>query len=176
MEWLLSAIHCSFTGTYSNLENHPRVIGAVKKSKKKGPGSVVSTSTAASSAAPSLISESSVSIDSEPPLSDYAPSTVAGDDDDDDNESISSDGTITLSRPPPVRPKGESKEERKARKLGVKAERSARRQEKKTRQETFAGERKGLLKSRERAVGAGRASDLTALASGGQGTINVVRL
>ena len=152
------------TGTYSNLENHPRMIGVARKEKKKP------TVAAAPASVPDLDEEA------EPSLEDMARSNH-GDDGDSDDASVSSDGTVRAEpRAPPVRPRGETKEDKKARKLAVKAERSARRVEKKTRQETFGLERKTQLKGHERAVGSGRASDLTALASGGTGTINVVRL
>lgn len=147
-------------GTYSNLENHPRMIGVARKEKKKQPSAVPT---------PELDEEA------EPSLDGF--SQNGDNDDDDDNESVSSDGTVRAEpRAPPIRPRGETKEDKKARKLAVKAERSARRVEKKTRQETFGLERKTQLKGHERAVGSGRASDLTALASGGTGSVNVVRL
>lgn len=120
-------------------------------------------------------------LEQEPTLESLRASSTNDDADDaaSDNESISSDGTVratTTSREPIRRQKNESKDEKRARKHAVKAERSARRTEKKARQETFGNERRQQIKGHERAVGAGRASDLTALASGGTGAVNVVRL
>jgi len=158
------------------------MIGVAKREKKKGSSSASTATTSTTSNIPTSIASSSSSAPSEvdeeaePSLDDFA-SSRGGDDVDSDAETVSSDGTVRAEpRAPPVRPRGESTEDKKARKLAVKAERSARRVEKKTRQETFGMERKTQLKGHERAVGSGRASDLTALASGGTGTVNVVRL
>jgi protein LTV1 len=160
------------------------MIGIPRKEKKKSAsGSTISTSTTTSNI-PASIASSRPNLnqvveddnDDEPPLEDFA-SQRDGAEDGSDAETISSEGTVRAEpRLPPSRPRGESKEDKKARKLGVKAERSARRVEKRTRQETFGQERKTQLKGHERAVGSGRASDLTALASGGAGGVNVVRL
>ena len=161
------------------------MIGVAKREKKKGSSSASTATTSTTSNIPTSIASSSsssapseVDEEAEPSLEDFASSRGGGDDDvDSDAETVSSDGTVRAEpRAPPVRPRGESAEDKKARKLAVKAERSARLVEKKTRQETFGMERKTQLKGHERAVGSGRASDLTALASGGTGTVNVVRL
>jgi protein LTV1 len=160
------------------------MIGVAKREKKKGSSSASTATTSTTSNIPTSIASSSssssvpseVDEEAEPSLEDFA-SSRGGDDVDSDAETVSSDGTVRAEpRAPPVRPRGESAEDKKVRKLAVKAERSARRVEKKTRQETFGLERKTQLKGHERAVGSGRASDLTALASGGTGTVNVVRL
>jgi protein LTV1 len=59
-----------------------------------------------------------------------------------------------------TRAKGESAEERKARKAGVKAERANRRAEKKAHKETFGDERKRQIATHAKAVSGGRAADV----------------
>ncbi|KAL1405070.1 Protein ltv1 [Vanrija albida] len=65
-----------------------------------------------------------------------------------------------------ARPKGESAEERKARKNAVKEQRANRRQEKKKHTETFGAERKRQIASHQKMVGGGRAADVAVGARG----------
>lgn len=152
------------TGTKSNLENHPRLIGATKK-KQPANGSRFKGG---------IIREEDDFDDSEPAL-DAASSNGHADDDDDDETSsqVSSDGTITTLTPHTTvsRPRNESKEDKKARKASVKADRGARRVEKKQRQELFSGERRKMLNKEKKGLEGGRAADLS-LKEG----VNVVRL
>ncbi|WVO17227.1 hypothetical protein L204_104919 [Cryptococcus depauperatus] len=61
-----------------------------------------------------------------------------------------------------IRSKGETAEEKKARKATVKAERNLRRAEKKNHKETFATERKRQIRNHNKMVGNGRAADVPA--------------
>ena len=76
-------------------------------------------------------------------------------------EDSSGSETETEARQTIARPKGESTEDRKARKNAVKAERAARRVEKRNHQKTFADERKRQLANHKKMVGGGKAADLT---------------
>ncbi|WVQ77750.1 40S ribosomal protein S27 [Cryptococcus sp. DSM 104548] len=72
-----------------------------------------------------------------------------------------------------ARQKGEATDEKKARKAAVKAERAARRAEKKSHTETFATERKKQLKSAGKMVADGKAADVP---SGREGVVLAVDL
>ncbi|KAK4686821.1 protein LTV1, partial [Tremellales sp. Uapishka_1] len=79
----------------------------------------------------------------------------AGSDSDSGSETETEDRYKTTSRP-----KGETKDDRKARKGAVKAERSARRAEKKAHKQTFGDERKKQLNQHKKLVANGKAADL----------------
>lgn len=101
-----------------------------------------------------------------------APTEPIEEDDDESSDATETESTyqqkVTVARP-----KGESKEDRKARKAAVKAERQDRRLEKKSKQELFDGERKKQLSKHSQLVGNGKAADLSVAA---KGRVNTVRL
>jgi protein LTV1 len=65
-----------------------------------------------------------------------------------------------------ARKKGESAEEKRARKAAVKAERANRRAEKKSHKETFNEERKRQIAGHRKAVTGGKAADIAVGAKG----------
>lgn len=97
----------------------------------------------------------------------------ASDDEDEDSGDDTETESTYQQKVTVARPKGESKEERKARKAAVKAERQDRRLEKKTRQELFNGERKKQLTKHVQLVSNGKAADLTVSA---RDRVNTVKL
>ncbi|WWD20322.1 hypothetical protein CI109_104798 [Kwoniella shandongensis] len=135
--------------TYTNTENHPAVIR---------------TRTAAQTKARA-----------EAAARQAATATQADDNSDDDEENDEDDsGSETEREGGPrvtvARQKGESAEERKARKAAVKSERQARRAEKKSHKETFSTERKRQLASHKKLVSNGRAADV---AVGSRGVVSL---
>ncbi|KAJ9123335.1 hypothetical protein QFC22_001534 [Naganishia vaughanmartiniae] len=129
--------------TYSNIENHPAKLSVANKHPKKR-------------------SQRS-----------RAATEEASDDEDEDSEDDTETESTYQQKVTVARPKGESKEERKARKAAVKAERQDRRFEKKTRQELFNGERKKQLTKHVQLVSNGKAADLTVSA---RDRVNTVKL
>ncbi|KIJ28158.1 hypothetical protein M422DRAFT_235698 [Sphaerobolus stellatus SS14] len=111
--------------TYSNLENHPRLIRA--RQTKPVPKIQLDPRTGMPSMDP--------------------PKNQPESEDSEDDEDGDSDDTIGKPRRATIaRPKNETKEERKARKLAVKQERQTRRQDKKALREQFSSERKQQVK------------------------------
>lgn len=87
--------------------------------------------------------------------------------------SDSDSGSATERDTPKVtvaRAKGETAEQRKARKAAVKAERASRRAEKKQHKQTFGDERKRQLASQKKMVSNGRAADM---AVGSRGVVSL---
>ncbi len=129
---------CS-TATFSNLENHPRVIKA--RNSKPIPQIRLDPKTGL----PSIVEDK--------PARKQAQSDSSGTDDEDTRRMSSAAGsgpwadTLTAVRVTIARPKEETAEEKKARKQAVKAERQARRSEKKTTRETFSKETKRQVQS-----------------------------
>lgn len=141
--------------TYTNTENHPGVIGLRSAAEKRRRAEARAQAEAAV-----------------PP--------PRGQDEDEESDS----GSETEREEPRVtvaRPKGETAEEKKARKAAVKAERSvsivdylaahntdiqSRRAEKKAHTATFGEERKKQLATHKKMVGGGRAADVTVGARG----------
>jgi len=146
--------------TYTNTDNHPGVIGLRSAAEKRR--------RAEARAQAALDAEATV------------PLPRAQDDEEEESDS----GSDTERDEPKVtvaRPKGESPEEKKARKAAVKAERSvsfssrvsrsstdlqSRRAEKKAHTATFGDERKKQLATHKKMVGGGRAADVTVGAKG----------
>lgn len=81
--------------------------------------------------------------------------------DDSETASDATETEETARRATVSRPKGESADDKRARKAAVKAERQARRVEKRSRQEIFAGERRKQVGQHARRVGAGGAADVS---------------
>ncbi|KAL7425169.1 Protein ltv1 [Cryptotrichosporon argae] len=134
--------------TYTNTDNHPGMIRSRSATETKRRAEARARREAEAAAA----------------QAEAAAAAPAGYDDDDDS------GSETETETPRVtvaRKKGESAEERKARKAGVKAERSARRAEKKQHKETFGTERKRQLASHQKLVANGRAADLSVASAHG---------
>lgn len=128
------------TATFSNLENHPRVIKA--RNSKPVPKIRLDPKTGL----PSVVEDK--------PARKQPQSDSSGTDDEDDSRRMSSPvslglwaDTWTAVRVTITRPKEETAEEKKARKQAVKAERQARRSEKKTTRETFSKETKRHVQS-----------------------------
>lgn len=94
----------------------------------------------------------------------------------DESSETESDGDLTeteeTARKTIARAKGESKDDKKARKAAVKADRANRRAEKKDRQELFNGERRKQIMQHSRLVGNGGAADITALAQMKMGALS----
>ncbi|KAJ9123752.1 hypothetical protein QFC24_003526 [Naganishia onofrii] len=129
--------------TYSNIENHPAKLSVANKHPKK------------------RTQRSRAAIDE------------ASDEEDEDSGDDTETESTYQQKVTVARPKGETKEERKARKAAVKAERQDRRFEKKTRQELFSGERKKQLTKHAQLVSNGKAADLTVSA---RDRVNTVKL
>ncbi|KAL1951247.1 hypothetical protein VTO73DRAFT_396 [Trametes versicolor] len=110
--------------TFSNLENHPRVIKA--RNSKPVPKIRLDPKTGL----PSVVEDK--------PARKQPQSDSSGTDDEDDSRPV----RVTIARP-----KEETAEEKKARKQAVKAERQARRSEKKTTRESFSKETKRQVQS-----------------------------
>ncbi|GJJ09602.1 hypothetical protein Clacol_003825 [Clathrus columnatus] len=115
--------------TYSNLENHPRLIRA--RDTKSTPKIKLDPKTGLP-----IVALASIPTQKLKDLEEER-----------DEESQDSDSTDRPSRTTIIRPRDESKEEKKARKMIVKQERQARRQDKKAKQELFSNERKQLVKT-----------------------------
>ncbi|KAJ9104316.1 hypothetical protein QFC19_003956 [Naganishia cerealis] len=130
--------------TYSNIENHPASLKVVNKHPKK-----------------KTQQQSSAATD------------LASDEDDEDSGDDTETESTYQQKVTVARPKGESKEERKARKAAVKAERQDRRFEKKSKQEMFNSERKKQLSKHVQLVGNGKAADLTVSA---RDRVNTIKL
>lgn len=128
------------TATFSNLENHPRVIKA--RNSKPVPKIRLDPKTGL----PSVVEDK--------PARKQPQSDSSGTDDEDNSRRMSSPvnlglwaDTWTAVRVTIARPKEETAEEKKARKQAVKAERQARRSEKKTTRESFSKETKRQVQS-----------------------------
>lgn len=129
------------TATFSNLENHPRVITA--RSSKPVPKIRLDPKTGL----PSVVEEDSK-------RKQLQPDSSATDSEEEDSRRTSAaapsgsctDATTAV-RVTIARSKNETAEEKKARKQAVKAERQARRSEKKTTRETFSKETKRQVQS-----------------------------
>ncbi|WVQ78926.1 40S ribosomal protein S27 [Cryptococcus sp. DSM 104549] len=115
--------------TYTNTENHPGLIRSRTAAQTK-----------ARAAAQAAAAETAAAKQAE---------EEAQDDEDDSGSETEREGgpRVTIARK-----KGESADDKKARKAAVKAERSARRAEKKSHTETFATERKKQLQSHKKLV------------------------
>ncbi|TXT04366.1 hypothetical protein VHUM_04133 [Vanrija humicola] len=134
--------------TYTNTENHPGTIRIRSSEEQKARllrRAEEAEKAAARAAAKAL--------------------PVTEEDDDSGSETEREAPKVTVSRP-----KGESAEERKARKAAVKEQRANRRQEKKKHTETFGAERKRQIASHQKMVGGGRAADV---AVGSRGVVSL---
>ncbi|KAF4611400.1 hypothetical protein D9613_004171 [Agrocybe pediades] len=119
--------------TYTNLENHPRLIRA--RDPKPTPTIVLDRKTGMPSVLKKVEKEKTTT-----GRVSFAPTSDDTGDSDSDNETQRGSARTI------ARPRNESKEEKKARKAAVKAERQARRVEKKTTKEQFGAEVKDQKK------------------------------
>ncbi|EIW71508.1 hypothetical protein TREMEDRAFT_27740 [Tremella mesenterica DSM 1558] len=124
--------------TYTNTENHPAVIRTKRPSEMKKAAAINFSS------------------------QDSHPRADHQEDDESDSGSETERETPTTI----TRIKGETTQERKARKSAVKADRASRRQEKREHRETFSSERKRQLNAHKRLVGGGKAADLNIVSRG----------
>ncbi|KAH9486346.1 Protein LTV1 [Psilocybe cubensis] len=120
--------------TYTNLENHPRLIRA--RDMTPGPKIVLDRKTGMPSV---LKTAESKKLNSKTTRVSFGPST------DESNDTESDEGTVRRSAAV-GRPRDETKEEKKARKAAIKAERQTRRAEKKSTKEQFGAEVKDQKK------------------------------
>ena len=160
--------------TYSNIENHPRMLrlqGSLdgSKKKRKGPQSITSQA--------SSIPPARISLDPKTgfPVVVSANGQANGHDATEDGDS---DATIDADelnmyakRQTVARAKDETPEQKKARKAEVKAERQARRVEKKGTKETFGQERKRQIKTQQN-----RLREAADVGKGNQRGIGVMKL
>ncbi|KAF8963873.1 Low temperature viability protein-domain-containing protein [Flammula alnicola] len=123
--------------TYTNLENHPRLIRA--RDPKPVPKIVLDRKTGL----PSVLDTSDKT---KPPTNRVSFATGSDDTDDSDSDHGRDSQLPTAPGQSIARPRNESKEEKKARKATVKAERQARRVEKKSTKEQFGAEVKDQKK------------------------------
>ncbi|TFK17375.1 Low temperature viability protein [Coprinopsis marcescibilis] len=120
--------------TYSNFENHPRLIRAIDSRPKSVPKIVLDPKTGL----PSVESSSPLNQARERRVAKPRKSTLSNSEDSD--ESDSDTDTIEYRRAAVSRPRSETKEEKKARKAAVKVAKQTRRVEKKTTQTQFDAE------------------------------------
>ncbi|CAK9784025.1 LTV-domain-containing protein [Cutaneotrichosporon oleaginosum] len=118
--------------TYTNTENHPGMIRVRNSEQAKERALRRAEAAAAAEAARAR----------------------DGEEEEDSGSETEREAKVTIARP-----KGESAEERKARKKATKAEKANRRAEKKAHTLTFKDERKRQLTAHQKAVGGGRAAD-----------------
>jgi protein LTV1 len=125
-----------YTATYSNLENHPRLIRA------RDPKPVFKILLDPRTGLPPVVDPTKTKSKSR--------GKVESIEEDDEDEDEDEEGDVHL---PPgrsqtiTRPRDESKEARKARKTAVKAERQARRADKKAAKELFGAELKAQMRT-----------------------------
>ena len=160
--------------TYSNLENHPRMLrlqGSLDGSKKKRRG-LQSITSQASSIPPARISLDPktgfpVVLSAESPANDQGAA-----EDGDSDATVDADAINGYAKRQTIaRAKDETPEQKKARKAEVKADRQARRVEKKGTKETFGQERKRQIKTQQN-----RLREAADVAKGNQRGIEVMKL
>jgi len=171
--------------TYSNLENHPKVLRVQKTldgrgNRKKGPGSEASSVPSAPPAKIIIDPKTGfpVVVSSSTDANGKRVVEAADDPYDNADSDVDSDATVDAEdinagnkRQTIARSKDETPEEKKARKLEVKKERQARRQEKKGTKEVFGTERK-----RQQKMKAGKLRDAADIGKDNVRGIEVMRL
>ena len=140
--------------TYSNLENHPKMLrlqGSLNRSKKKKARKARADDETASEV--SSVAPTKIAIDPRTGFPLVLDPGQGGDDDGgaDSDATMDADELNAYAKRQAIgRNKAETPEEKRARKNEVKAERQARRQEKSSTKNTFAGERKRQIKTSAR--------------------------
>lgn len=171
--------------TYSNLENHPKVLRVQKtldgrSNRKKGPGSEASSAASAAPARIQIDPKTGFPVVLAAGMDTIGKRSIEAADAPYDQDESDADSDVTMDaeginesnkRQTIARSKDETPEQKKARKQEVKKERQARRQEKKGTKEVFGNERK-----RQQKMKAGKLRDAADIGKDNARGIEVMRL